>query len=107
MNRLLLDTHTFLWWDSTPQRLSDAMLALCRDPTVVLYLSLVSLWEIAIKSSLIRPNAPEGVSRLPLRLPPHHRDPLDRLLIAQALPEGLPLASVDSQSSPYPISVIW
>ena len=137
MNRLLLDTHTFLWWDSAPERLSAAVLALCRDPGVVLYLSLVSLWEIAIKSSLIRPSAPGGLSALPLRLPlhtlvaeqqanglrllpitaehvfaleslpPHHRDPFDRLPIAQAMSEGLPLASVDSQFAPYPVSVVW
>ena len=58
MNRLLLDTHTFLWWDSAPGRLSATVLALCRDPSVVLYLSLVSLWEIKI-----------GLGELPLSLP--------------------------------------
>ena len=60
MNRLLLDTHAFLWWDSAPGRLSATVLALCRDPSVVLYLSLVSLREIQIKS---------GLGKLPLSLP--------------------------------------
>jgi len=129
MNRLLLDTHTFLWWDSAPDRLSATILALCRDPSVLLFLSLVSLWEIQIKSSLgklplalplvkivrdqqtqhglqILPITPDHIYALD-RLPLHHKDPFDRLLIAQALTEGLPLASADSLFSPYPVPVIW
>jgi PIN domain nuclease of toxin-antitoxin system len=58
--RLLLDTHTFLWWDSNPSRLSARVLVLCQDPAVVLVLSLVSLWEIQIKS---------GLGKLPLLFP--------------------------------------
>lgn len=58
--RLLLDTHTFLWWDSDPARLSPLVLSLCRDPAVILFLSLVSLWEIQIKS---------GLGKLPLPMP--------------------------------------
>ena len=129
MRRLLLDTHTFLWWDSAPGRLSPTVLALCRDPAVVLFLSLVSLWEIQIKSSLgklplalplaeiIRnQQSQHGLQLLPVTvehiyalqsLPIHHKDPFDRLLIAQALTEGLPLASVDSVFSFYPISLVW
>ncbi len=129
MNRLLLDTHTFLWWDSAPGRLSATVLALCRDPSVVLYLSLVSLWEIQIKSGLGKlplslplaeivrdQQAQHGLQLLPIMpghiyaldgLPLYHKDPFDRLLIAQALTEGLPLASADGLLSPYPISVIW
>ena len=128
MNRLLLDTHTFLWWDSTPSRLSATVLALCQDPSVVLYLSLVSLWEIQIKSDLGKMPLPlplmeiirsqearHGLQLLPIlpahiyalgTLPPHHKDPFDRLLIAQALAEGLSIASVDSVFSSYPVSVI-
>lgn len=128
MNRLLLDTHTFLWWDSAPERLSATVLALCRDPSIMLFLSLVSLWEIQIKSGLgklplalplaeiIRDQqARHGLQILPITpthvfaletLPPHHRDPFDRPLIAQAMTEGLPLASVDGLLSLYPGSVI-
>ena len=129
MNRLLLDTHTFLWWDSDPQRLSAAVLALCRDPAVVLLLSLASLWEIQIKSGLGKlplslPLAQivqeqqerHGIQLLPITpahvyaldaLPPHHKDPFDRLLIAQARVENVPLASVDPLFAPYPVSLIW
>ena len=129
MNRLLLDTHTFLWWDSAPHRLSATVLALCRDPSVVLYLSLVSLWEIQIKSGLGKlplslplaeiigdQQARHGLQLLPITpahvyalgtLPPRHRDPFDRLLIAQALTDGLNLASMDGIFSSYPVSVIW
>lgn len=129
MNRLLLDTHTFLWWDSRPEKLSARVLALCQDPAVVLYLSLVSLWEIQIKTSLGKlplalplrdivqlQQEQHGLQLLPIMpghiytlgtLPFHHNDPFDRLLIAQSISEGLELASVDSQFSPYSASVIW
>ncbi len=129
MNRLLLDTHTFLWWDSQPEKLSARVLALCQDPAVVLYLSLVSLWEIQIKSSLgklplalpLRDIVQEqqeqhSLQLLPITpaqiyvletLPLHHNDSFARLLIAQSISEGLPFASADSQLSPYPASVIW
>jgi len=119
MSRLLLDTHTFLWWDSKPEKLSARVLALCQDPAVILYLSLVSLWEIQIKSSLgklplalplreiirvqqeqydlrLLPITPAHVFALEA-LPLYHNDPFDRLLIAQSISESLPLASVDSQ----------
>jgi PIN domain nuclease of toxin-antitoxin system len=129
MNRLLLDTHTFLWWDSKPEKHSTRVLALCQDPAVILYLSLVSLWEIQIKSSLgklplalplreiVRIQQEQSDLRLlPITsahifaleaLPLHHNDPFDRLLIAQAISEGLSLASIDSHFSAYPASVIW
>ena len=129
MNRLLLDTHTFLWWDSAPDRLSAPVLALCRDSSVILFLSLVSLWEIQIKSGLGKlplslplaeivrdQQAQHGLQLLPITprhvyaldgLPLHHKDPFDRLLIAQALTEDLPLASADGLFFPYPISVVW
>lgn len=129
MNRLLLDTHTFLWWDSKPEKLSLRVLALCQDPAVVLYLSLVSLWEIQIKSGLgklplVLPlreivegqQAQHGLQLLPITpahiytlemLPLHHNDPFNRLLIAQSISEGLPLASVDSQFFPYSAAIAW
>lgn len=129
MNRLLLDTHTFLWWDSRPEKLSARVLALCQDPAVILYLSLVSLWEIQIKSSLGKlplslplreivegQQAQHGLQLLPMTpahiyllgtLPHHHNDPFERLLIAQSISEGLTLAGVDSQFSSYSASVIW
>ena len=129
VTRLLLDTHTFLWWDNDITNLSTRVLSLCNDPSVVLCLSLVSVWEIQIKSGLGKLSL-----RLPLRdllddhqqtngllllpitvehilameaLPPVHRDPFDRLLIAQAQVEGMPLASADRVFTSYPVTIVW
>jgi PIN domain nuclease of toxin-antitoxin system len=129
IQRLLLDIHTFLWWDSAPEHLSASVLALCRDPSVVLFLSLISLWKIQIKRGLGKlplslplaqiveeQQTKHGLQLLPIlpshifaleTLPSHHKDPFDRLLIAQAITESLPLASVDSAFASYPVSVIW
>ncbi len=132
----MLDTHTFLWWDSEPSKLSARVLALCQDPTVILFLSLVSLWEMQIKSSLGKLPLPmplpqtlpmplpqivadqqkQGLRLLPITLnhilaldslPHHHKDPFDRLLLAQAQVEGMTLASMDHVFASYPISLVW
>ena len=127
--RLLLDTHAFIWWDSEPEKLSDRVLALCQDAENELILSVVSLWEIQIKSDLdkIKLKAPlmelvEGQQQLnALRLlpvdaphvfelnalPPLHNDPFDRMLVAQARVEGLRLVSHDSIVKDYPVGVEW
>ena len=107
MNRLLQDTHTFLWWDSSLSQLSKTVLALCRDPSVLLFLSIVSLWEIQNKGSLgklpltlpladiienqqrrhglqLLSVAPKHIYALG-NLPHHHKAPFDSLLIAQAI----------------------
>jgi PIN domain nuclease of toxin-antitoxin system len=128
ISNLLLDTHTFLWWDSAPEKLSPTILALCRDPAVGLYLSLVSVWEIQIKSSLgklplslplreiMETQQKNGLLLLPVtldhvlalsHLPGHHKDPFDRLLIAQAIAEGLTVASADQNFPLYPVSLVW
>ena len=127
--KLLLDTHTFIWWDSAPARLSPAALALCSDPTNQLVLSVASLWEIQIKRQLgkldlrlplaeivahqketnsvaVLPVAQEHVLALE-GLPPHHRDPFDRMLVAQAIVEAATLVSVDPVLRSYPIEVCW
>src|SRR5690349_15404624 len=102
---LLLDTHTFIWWDSQPAQLSAQALALCQDVANTLFLSLVSVWEMHIKQQLGKlqfqqpladliaaQQESNGVHILPIRLehiyavgalPYHHKDPFDRLLIAQ------------------------
>ena len=126
---LLLDTHTFLRWGNGATHLSPRVLSLCRDPTVILYLSLVSLWELQIKSGLgelslrlplrelladhqqknglrLLPITPEHLFALDA-LPQHHKDPFDRLLIAQAQVEGMPLASADPAFASYPVSIVW
>ena len=125
----LLDTHTFLWLDDSPERLSPAALAACEDPTNELYLSVVSAWEIQIKHQINRlqldvpleemiqgQQAANDLKILPVELPHvytlrqlplHHHDPFDRLLIAQAKVEQMRLVSADSQFEPYLIEIIW
>ncbi len=115
--KLLLDTHCWLWMQATPERFSSAARALVDDPDNVLLLSPVSAWEISTKYALGRLSLPvppaeyvpsrmksSGVDALPLQhshalqvatLPWHHRDPFDRLLIAQAQVEGIPVLSAD------------
>ena len=126
---LLLDTHTFIWWDSEPAKLSASALSACQDPANTLIVSVVSVWEIQIKSQLgkLKLNLPlpeiiqsqrqtnnvqvltvelEHVLELQ-NLPYHHKDPFDRLLIAQANVEGAQLISGDSAFSAYSINLIW
>jgi PIN domain nuclease of toxin-antitoxin system len=127
--RLLLDTHTFLWLDGSPEHLSPAALAACEEPTNELYLSVVSAWEIQIKHQINRLQLDVPLEEMiqgqqtandlkilsvELRhvyilrqLPLHHHDPFDRLLIAQAKAEQLRLVSADSQFAPYLIDVLW
>jgi PIN domain nuclease of toxin-antitoxin system len=126
---LLLDTHTFLWFIGNDPRLSTTAAGLIADPDTPVRVSVVSAWEIVIKLgtgklTLDRPLAqlwPESLaandfevldvtSRHVLALeglPLHHRDPFDRLLIAQALTEGLEIVSADSAFAPYPVHCIW
>jgi PIN domain nuclease of toxin-antitoxin system len=127
--KLLLDTHSFIWWDSEPDRISSHALALCRDPENTLLLSVVSAWEIQIKMQLgkLKLDLPlaevvasqeriNNLEILPIRLehvmaleklPIHHKDPFDRLLIAQAGIEEATLVSRDSIFAKYPVKVVW
>jgi PIN domain nuclease of toxin-antitoxin system len=127
--KLLLDTHTFIWWDGEPTKLSAAALALCSDPANELVVSVASLWEIQIKRQLGKldlrlpladivsdQQETNGITVLPIvqahvlaleTLPAHHRDPFDRLLVAQALTEGAVLVSVDPVLRSYPADVRW
>lgn len=126
--RGLLDTHTFIWWDSESSHLSPAALEFCRDKSNTLLLSVASIWEIVIKSQLgkLDLHAPletilaqqqaNGIQILPATmahalgvqaLPPIHKDPFDRLLIAQANIEDAVIISVDSVFSEYPVKVLW
>lgn len=126
--RILLDTHIWLWMVAARKRLSDRMLAAIEEPTNELFLSAASAWEIAIKHSTGRLSLPEspasyvpkrmadtGVSALVVEhvhalavagLPRHHDDPFDRLLIAQAIVERLPVLTVDRQFAAYAIELI-
>jgi PIN domain nuclease of toxin-antitoxin system len=127
--KLLLDTHTFLWWDGEPEKLSPKILAMCQDPANELILSVASLWEIQIKSRMgkIRLREPlrtlveeqqraNGLGLLPVgaphvfdleTLPPIHKDPFDRIIVAQARVEGLTLASRDTILNEYDVDLIW
>lgn len=127
--KLLLDTHTFIWWDSEPDKLSEAALALCQTSSNILILSVASVWEIQIKHQLGKltlkmplPDIVQGQQKsnnlriLPISLqhalaldllPLHHKDPFDRILIAQAKVEKVALLSADPVFAQYPIRVRW
>jgi PIN domain nuclease of toxin-antitoxin system len=127
--KLLLDTHTFIWWDSEPAKLSATAMALCIDPANELILSVTSLWEMQIKHQLgklslrlalvdivAHQQATNGVIVLPILpthifaldgLPPVHKDPFDRLLVAQANSEGATLVSADAIFKSYPVRLAW
>lgn len=126
--RLLFDTHMFIWWTSEPAKLSPRVLALCEDTANTLVLSVVSVWEIHIKSQLgkLTVTVPleevieeqqrvNNVAVLPLdlkhvlalqTLPVQHKDPFDRMLIAQALVEDAVILSVDHAFANYPVRVL-
>jgi PIN domain nuclease of toxin-antitoxin system len=127
--RLLLDTHTFLWFVLGDSRLSSVALAMILDPGYVKLISPASYWEIAIKISTGKYVLPELYDVFMLReiqqngfqvlhitvahtavvagLPFHHRDPFDRLLAAQCLAEQLPLVSADGQFDAYGVTRLW
>jgi PIN domain nuclease of toxin-antitoxin system len=126
--KLLLDTHAFIWWDSDPTRLSAKALAALGDRSNEALLSVASVWELVIKAQLgklalrlpladiIRQQQANGLRVLPVNLahilgveglPPLHKDPFDRLLIAQANAEGADLVSADPMVTQYPVRVHW
>ena len=127
--RLLLDSHTLIWSADRPDRITSAAMTAMGDPANELLVSAATLWEIAIKFGLGRlplslpyrqwmekAIADLGLVLLPITLdhaerqallPWHHRDPFDRLLVAQAQVEGVPLVSADKTLDPYGITRIW
>jgi len=127
LNRpLLLDTHALIWALSAPRRLPAEVAAAIRDPDTDVYISAVSTWEIAIKSALGKINANLAAivsaargahfDELPITiahtervcaLPAHHRDPFDRLLIAQALEERLTIVTHDRLIAAYSVARLW
>ena len=126
--KLLLDTHIFIWWVSDPSKLSQQALALCEDCTNSVIVSVASIWEIQIKQQLgkLTLNLPlqqlianqqqtNDVVVLPIELehvlalqslPAHHKDPFDRMLVAQAIVEQAILLSADSVFAAYPVQVL-
>jgi PIN domain nuclease of toxin-antitoxin system len=127
--KYLLDTHTSIWWSGQSGKLSPKVTALFQSSSDVFVLSLASIWEMQIKIQLGKLTFPtplnvvinrqqqiNGLELLPIsvnhiltldNLPMHHRDPFDRMLIAQAQVENMPLISHDPVIAQYPITVIW
>ncbi len=126
---MLLDTHALLWYLAGSSHLSTTALAAIQDPANILFVSPATLWEISIKDSLGKLTLPQpfaqlfparldadGIFLLPIlvphlqqhrRLPLHHHDPFDRLIIAQAQVENLTLISRDSAFSAYGVNLLW
>ncbi len=126
--RILLDTHVFPWYISADQQLPAGFRDAIRDPANEVYLSAASVWEAVIKHALGKLPLPEPpaeylprqreahrIAALPVEeaalvhlatLPPLHRDPFDRILIAQALQHGLALATVDDAVRSYPVPLL-
>ncbi len=126
---LLFDTHSFIWWADEPTKLSATALATLEDENNHLFLSDASIWEMQIKVQLGKMKL-----KLPLKdliesqqrdneveilsittkhilaldnLPFHHKDPFDRLLIAQSIVEGFTIVTVDSEFPAYPAKLLW
>ncbi len=128
MKRYLIDTHVWLWMQSDPDRLRDETRALVQDVRNNVLFSAASAWEIVVKYRLGKLRLPEapasyvpdrmrrsGTSPLPVEhahvlrgaeLPDHHRDPFDRLLIAQAQLLGLSIVTADDKLSAYDVAVV-
>ena len=120
----LLDTHIMIWWLSDPARLDPNARDALDDSTNRVFVSVASIWEVAIKSARGRLPLPDrlmetlesrGVTILPIEanhalavasLPLHHGDPFDRLLVAQAILEGLTLVTRDPWVAAYPVATL-
>lgn len=127
--RALLDAHAFLWWGADEDRLSATAQEVMRNATSELYVSVASIWELAIKHAKGNLALPEAVDAFvddrlrrnrwqPLvidgrhmiraaSLPPIHRDPFDRMLVAQAQIEDLPIITIDPAITRYDVETIW
>lgn len=127
--KLLLDTHCWLWWFANDPRLGAAARDLVRDGENIVFFSAASSWEIAIKTSLGKLTLPEPAERhIPSRLnaagmqglaiehvhalrvsslPTHHRDPFDRIIVAQSQIEELPVLTTDENIAAYDVDALW
>jgi PIN domain nuclease of toxin-antitoxin system len=122
---LLIDSHALLWWRGEHRRLSARAHEAIEDPDVSLFFSAASIWEIAIKRAQGKLDVPEdlldtmeqrGFVELPMlsrhaiiagALPPHHNDPFDRMIVAQAQSEGLTVVTRDERIRAYDVPVLW
>lgn len=127
--RLFLETHVFLWFIAGSSDLSNKARTLIEDPNNQRFLSVESLWEMSIKVSIGRLDIGMTFTELMqhevygnaievlqiqsehldalAKLPFHHKDPFDRLIIAQSLAESMPLMSKDGEFGNYPITLLW
>lgn len=127
--RVLLDTHTFLWWNAKDDRLSNKVKTVIENGENEVFVSSACAWEIAIKYAKGKLQLPESPTKyvasrmeyydfqaLPIHishasyvagLPFHHTDPFDRLLVAQGVLETLPILTADVQFSNYGVKIIW
>ncbi len=127
--KVLLDTHTFLWWITDDPKLSLRVRGIISNGENEVFISAATGWEIAIKAQIGRLKMPDeprrfileqlkinGMKSLPIEmrhalhistLPIHHQDPFDRMLIAQAQMEELPVLSADPQFGKYEVTIIW
>ena len=115
MMRLLLDTHVFLWYITADSKLPESFRAATQDASNDVFLSSISVWEAVIKHGLGKLSLPTlPATYLPQQrtahgiaeLPPIHRDPFDRLLIAQPMQHELTLMTVDQLFSAYPVQLL-
>ncbi len=128
VNRILLDTHVLLWWFQASSKLSPKALAVVRDPETTVLVSAACAWEIAIKHKAGRLEAADLVANFEARLESDrfaelpitvthamragllkesHKDPFDRILIAQAQCEGIPVVTTDRRFEEYDVQRIW
>lgn len=126
--KLLIDTHILIWWETEPLRLPPTIVKELNDPSNEIFISVVSFWEIIIKiptgkiqfdrnlRELAKEQMVNGLALLAVtfdhieaiqNLPMIHKDPFDRLLIAQAIAEGATLVSADGVFHQYPVPVLW
>ncbi len=123
--RLLIDSHTLLWWFEGSSALAVTARNAIADPANEVLISIAALWELAIKQASGKLTLPadletmvvgEGFSVLSITfvhlrrfgtLPALHRDPFDRMMIAQALAEGIPIATVDRIFTGYGVQIVW
>jgi PIN domain nuclease of toxin-antitoxin system len=125
VSRLLVDTHALLWWLTDDAGLSSAARDAIADPANEPLVSTASIWELAIKRSLGKLSAPDDLPAQVLtggfawlavsaehawavrRLPLHHRDPFDRLLVAQSLRERVDIVTRDERLAAYGVDTLW
>ena len=124
----ILDTHVFIWWNLTPENLSSTVTSLIDNDDNTLFLSIASIWEMQIKISIGKLHFDDLLSEivssqinlndiqiLPIKLdhiwqlnnlPFHHKDPFDRMIIAQAMAENIPIMTIDSVFEQYSLEII-